>query len=159
MLRAKLGHRIPAGIEQHEQGADVMPGGDGEELVEAPAKSGRVLLPEQIVEEHAHGVHPEGFGPAELLVDFCGIESRLLPHLQFVDGILRDEIAAREPRLLGVPVVCLLLGPSLRGLDWDLGWGWGAIGSEHDDDYANECRFDDFQGKTSARSYIPEAQH
>ena len=32
MLRAELGMRIPAGVEEHKDRADVMAGGDGEEL-------------------------------------------------------------------------------------------------------------------------------
>ena len=69
MLRAEPRRGIPTGIEEHEERADVMARGDGQELVDALAKSGGVLLPEQIVEKDAHGVHAHGFGPAEFFVD------------------------------------------------------------------------------------------
>ena len=100
------------GIEEHKHRTDVMPRRDGQELVDAFLKTGGILLPEQVVEEDAHGVHAHRFGPGEFLVDLFGIEGRLLPHLQLVDGGLRDVIAADQPGLLRVPRVGLLLGPA-----------------------------------------------
>ena len=48
-------------------------------------------------------------GPAEFLIDAFGIEGVGLPHLEFVDGVRRDVVAADEPGLLGVPVLRSLL--------------------------------------------------
>ena len=54
-LLAKLRVRIPAGIEEHEENADVVFVGDGEEGVDAFLKAGGILLPQKIVKEDAHG--------------------------------------------------------------------------------------------------------
>ena len=42
---------------------------DGEKGVDALLEAVGVLLPEEVVEEDAHGVHADGFGPAEFAVD------------------------------------------------------------------------------------------
>ena len=68
--------------------------GDGQELVEALEESRRILLPKQIVQEDSHGVHADGFCPSKLLVDLLRIERVGLPHLEFVDGVGWNEIAA-----------------------------------------------------------------
>src|SRR5215472_3273319 len=86
--------------------------GDREELVEALLKAGRVLFPEEIMEEDSHGVHPHRFGPAEFRIDLGGIETCLLPHLEFVDGGLGNVVTADKPWLLCVPVVGFLFGPA-----------------------------------------------
>ena len=75
----------------------------------------RILLPEQIVQEHAHGVHSKSFRPSEFLVDLWQVEGLLLPHFQFVDGVGWNVIAPNWPRLLLIPRICSLLGPP-RGL-------------------------------------------
>jgi hypothetical protein len=49
--------RVPDRIEEHEHRADVVPRGDVQEHVNALPKAGRVLLPEQVVQEDPHGVH------------------------------------------------------------------------------------------------------
>ena len=55
-------------------------------LVDALLEALWILLPQQIVQEDAHGVHAQRFRPAQFLVDLLRIERVRLPHLQFVDG-------------------------------------------------------------------------
>ena len=85
---------------------------DCEEGVDALAEAGGVLLPEEIVEEDAHGVHADGFGPAEFGIDALWIEGVRLPHLELVDGVGGDVVAADEPGLLGVPGIGLVFSPA-----------------------------------------------
>ena len=115
MLRPEPGVRIPAAVEQDEDRANPVTRGDGEEAVDALLEPGRILLPGEVVEEHAHRVHPELLGPAELAVDRGGIEGFGLPHLKLVDRIGGNVIGAREPGLVRVPVLRLLRRPPLRG--------------------------------------------
>ena len=82
--------------------------------VSMPAlKSRRVLLPKEVVQKNAHGVHAQIFRPSELLINLLRIKRVRLPHLKLVDRVHRHKITAHQPRLLGVPRVCLRLGPSL----------------------------------------------
>jgi hypothetical protein len=74
MLWSQLGIWVPAGIEQHEQGANVVLRCDGEKLVETCLKAFRILLPEQIMKEYPHGVHPKRFSPTQFLVDLLWIK-------------------------------------------------------------------------------------
>ena len=87
--------------------------GDGQKCVDALLKALRILLPEQVVQEHAHGVHADALGPAQFAVDGGRIEGVGLPHLQFVDGRRRQKVRAHRPGLAGVPGVGLRLGPAL----------------------------------------------
>ena len=103
---------LPAGVEEDEQGADVVFGGDGEEGVEAALEAFGILGPELVLEEDAHGVHADGFAEAELFVVEGGVEGVGLEHFELVDGVGRDEVCADEPGLLGVPGVGLDLGPA-----------------------------------------------
>ena len=112
MLRAELGVRVPAGVEEDKDGADVMACGDGQKSVDALREAFRVLLPEQVVQEDAHGVHADGFGPAEFAIDGGGVEGVGLPHFQLVDGGGGKEVGAHRPGLLGVPGVGLGFGPA-----------------------------------------------
>ena len=89
-------------------------GGDLEELVNALLEALRILLPQQIVQEDAHGVHAQRFRPAQFLVDLLRIEGLCLPHLQFVDRAGGNVVGAHQPGLLLIPGVGLLLGPALR---------------------------------------------
>lgn len=117
---------IPAAIEEHQHGADVVPGDDGEELVNSAREAGRVLLPQEIVEEHAHRVHVRLFGPAQFEIDARGIEARRLPPLEFVDRRRGDVVRADEPWLAIVPGVGGGGGPELgrsRGGDERVGGG------------------------------------
>src|SRR2546429_5682980 len=76
-----------------------------QKLVDALLETISVLLPEQVMQEDAHRVHAEGFGPAKFLVDLFRIKSRLLPHFQLIDRRARNVIAPNKPRLLCVPFV------------------------------------------------------
>ena len=75
----------------------MMPLRNRQKLIQAIEKSARILLPEQIVQEYAHGVEAERFGPPELAIDGLRIECRRLPHLQLIDGSARHEIASHHP--------------------------------------------------------------
>ena len=81
MLRAQVRRRVPAGVEEHKHRTDVMPRGDRQEPIDALLKTSSILLPEQVVEKDAHGVHADGFGPGQFPFDLLGIEGGLLPHL------------------------------------------------------------------------------
>ncbi|HXM94518.1 MAG TPA: hypothetical protein VOA64_09735 [Candidatus Dormibacteraeota bacterium] len=89
-----------------------MPRRDTQETVNALLKTGGILLPEQVVEKDAHGVHAQRFGPSQFVIDLGGIEGGLLPHLQLIDGGLRNVITSDQPGLLRMPGVGLLLGPT-----------------------------------------------
>ena len=105
--------RIPARVKQNENWADVVARAYREKLVEALLESVGVLLPQQVVEENAHGIHADRLRPAELLVDLLGIEGCGLPHLQLVDRVVGNEVAAHQPRLLLIPRVGLFNRPAL----------------------------------------------
>jgi hypothetical protein len=68
-LAAGLGERVPHGVEQHEHRPDLVPVGHRQELVDAPQEALRVLAVGEVVQEHAHRVHAERLGVAELAVD------------------------------------------------------------------------------------------
>ena len=91
-----------------------MPGRNGEELIDARAVTCRILLPQQVVQEHAHRRHPEALGQPELLLDGGRVERVCLPHLELVDGGRRDVVAADEPGLFRVPGVGCVLRPAGR---------------------------------------------
>ena len=60
MLRAEVRIGLPAGVEEDEDGLDVMARGDGEEGVEALEEAFGVLLVELVLQEDSHGVHADG---------------------------------------------------------------------------------------------------
>src|SRR2546425_1102776 len=103
---------VPAGIKEHQHRTYVMPRSNRQEAVDAFLKTGGVLLPQQVVQKNAHGVHAHRFGPGEFLLDLFGIEGGLLPHLQLVDRGFGDVIASDKPRLLRVPGIGFLLRPT-----------------------------------------------
>src|SRR5215469_7058039 len=102
MLRTQPRVWVPAGVEENKDGADVMLRGDGQKLVDATPETLLILLPRQVVEEHAHGVHANAFSPAEFAVDLVRIEGVRLPHLELVNCIGWYEIRAHRPGLLGI---------------------------------------------------------
>jgi hypothetical protein len=114
MLRAELWIRVTAGIEEYEDGPDVMLGGNGQKLIDAVLKACGILLPNEVVQEDAHGVHAQALCPPELAIDLRRIEGRCLPHFKFVDGVGVKEVCAHKPRLLLVPLIGPVLGPTLR---------------------------------------------
>ena len=113
VLRTEVRSGLPAGVEQDEDGADVMPTGDGEKGVEALLEAGRILAPELVLEEDAGGVHADGLGEAKLFVVQGGVEGGGLEHLELVDGVRRDVVGADEPGLPGVPLVGAFGGPAI----------------------------------------------
>ncbi len=115
MLRAQVGQRIPAGIEDHKHGTDMMLRRDGQKAVDAFLKTCGILLPEQVVEKDPHRVHAHRLCPGEFGIDLGRVEGCLLPHFQLVDRRLGNVITANQPRLLRVPGVRFLLRPA-RGL-------------------------------------------
>jgi hypothetical protein len=82
----------------------------------------RVLLPEKAVQEDAHGVHADGFSPAQFAIDGGRIKGIGLPHFKLVDGGGGQKIRADRPRLLRVPCVGLCFCPALlRMKSWKQG--------------------------------------
>ena len=79
--------------------------GDAKELTDAFLKSGGVLFPDWIVQEHAHGIDADALGPIEFHVDPFWIERIRLPHFQLIDGSGRDVVAAHQPGLPGIPSI------------------------------------------------------
>ena len=63
------------------------------------------------MQEDAHGVHPQPFGPLEFFVDFLRIETLSLPHFEFVNRVRRQKITSDQPRLM---LVTLRVTPFLR---------------------------------------------
>src|SRR6266550_3189972 len=152
MLRTQMWQGVPAGIEEHKHGTDMMLRRDGQETVDARLKTACILLPEQVVWKNAHGVHAHRFSPAQFFINFNRIESRLLPHLQLVDRRLGKVVTADQPRLLRVPGIGLLLRPT-RGL-----------GPQHtraqarNDHYRHDNALHSFHCVNSPCIYMPRVQ-
>ena len=94
-----------------------MLGGELQKGVDALLITLGILLPDQVVEEDAHGVHADVLSPAELAIDLRRVEAIALPHFNLIDCVLGDVVAADEPGLGAVPLVDHLFVPSLRGGD------------------------------------------
>ena len=90
----------------------MVPVRDGQELIKPAREVTLVLLPEKIVQKHPHRFHPKRLGQPEFLIDFLGIESFRLPHLQLVDCVRGNEVAADQPWLHLVPGIRLLGRPT-----------------------------------------------
>src|SRR5215472_13299148 len=71
----------------------------------------RILLPQLVLQKHAHRVHPDRLGPPELAIDLRRIKRRCLEHLQLIDRIRRHEVRTHQPRLLRIPCIGLRLRP------------------------------------------------
>ena len=112
MLNSEFRVWIPARIKQHEERPDVMSEANLQKLIDAFFEAIRILLPYQVVQEYAHRIHPEALRPTQFPVDLRRVEALRLPHLEFVDGICRNVVAANQPGLLLIPGLCLLLGPT-----------------------------------------------
>ena len=69
------------------------------------------------MQEDAHGVHADAFGPAKFAIDRDGVKGVGLPHFKLVDGGGRKKIRADRPRLLGVPRIGLCFRPALLGMN------------------------------------------
>src|SRR5580698_2056395 len=119
MLRSKLWVRIPARIEKDKHWPYVVTGCDGEEFVDAVLEALRILLPEQVVQKHAHRVHADALSPAQFAVNRSWIKSISLPHLQLINGSRWQKIRAHRPWLFLIPRIGLRLGPArLLGRHW-----------------------------------------
>jgi hypothetical protein len=90
----------------------MVPGSDHQEPIDALLETSRILLPQQVVQEDPHGIHSHRFRPSEFLVDLRRIEGLRLPHLELVNRRLGHVVAANQPRLSGVPGVCLRFRPT-----------------------------------------------
>ena len=112
-LLAQHGVGIPAAVEQDEQDANLVFGGDGQELVHPLEKARGVLLVGQVVQEDPHAVEAQVARPAEFAVDGGGIESLGLPHFQLVDGIVGQVIGAGHPAAVLPPFLGFFRRPAI----------------------------------------------
>ena len=55
--------RVPAAVKQHEQRLDLVAGRNNQKLVHASNETRRILFPQQVVQEHSHGIHAQGLRP------------------------------------------------------------------------------------------------
>src|SRR4051812_38764958 len=110
-LRPELGKWIPAGIKENEHNSDAMAVRDFEKLIQALQKT--VLLPEKVLEIHAHRIHAQRLCPTQFPIDRRPIETRGLEHLQLVDRRAGQEITTDKPADLLFPSQRLLFGPAL----------------------------------------------
>jgi len=93
-----------------------------------------ILLPQQVMEKDAHGVHAHGLCPAEFALDAGGIKRLRLPHLQLVDRGGRRVVGADQPSLLLAPGRGLRRGPYFPRLEAEGECERGERGGE-----SNEC--------------------
>ena len=112
-LFADLRVRIPNRVEQHEHDANVVLVGYAKKFVHAIEKAGGILFPREVMQEHAHRVHADVLRPAEFAIVGGEVEGVGLPHFELVDRIRRNEVAADEPGLRGVPVVGAFHRPAI----------------------------------------------
>src|ERR1700722_18378382 len=117
---------VPAVVEEHEHGSDVMFVCDFEVLCDALFEALRVVLPREVMQKDAHAIEADVLCVAQFPVDSGGVEGGLLPHLQLIDGGRGDEVSAAEPSLCGVPGVCFFFGPD--GARRYPAWHWGEAG-------------------------------
>jgi len=115
-LPPQLRERIPYAIQRHKHHADVMLMRQPKELVHAPQQPFLVLLPQQVMQKHAHAIEAEVFRPTQFPFDGRWVPRFRLPHFKLVDGGARPKIAPGEPRLLRIPRVRLSHGPLLARL-------------------------------------------
>jgi hypothetical protein len=86
--------------------------GDGEEGIEPLGESFGVLLPELVLQEDAHGVHPDGFSQPQLAIVDCGVEGGSLKHLELVNSVGGNVVGAYEPGLTRIPGIGLFCSPA-----------------------------------------------
>jgi len=53
--------------------------GNRQKRIKPFAETRRILLPQQIMQKHAHRIHANAFRPSQLFVDLLRIEGSLLP--------------------------------------------------------------------------------
>src|ERR1700682_3001338 len=113
VLRAELRIGVPAGIEENQEWFDAMLCRNTEKCIDTMTETCWVLLPRQIVEEYAHGVEAKRFGPPTFGIYALGIKCVRLPHLQLVDCVCSNIVAADKPRLPAVPIIGTFFSPAL----------------------------------------------
>jgi hypothetical protein len=113
MLLSKMRIRIPTRVKQYEQLPDVMSIRNLQKSVDAFFEARGILLPQKIMEKHAHGIKAYGFCPAQFRVNALRIKRFGLPHFKFVDGRSGYVIAPDKPGLLGVPLFRGFFRPAL----------------------------------------------
>src|SRR5580693_3467110 len=114
MLFAKFGIRIPAGIEEHKKRPDFVLLRNAQENIHSLLESRRILLPEQVMQKHAHGVQAQRLSPTQFRIDALRIETLCLPHFELIDRGGRNVVAADQPRLSRVPIIRCLFCPASR---------------------------------------------
>ena len=82
--------------------------GNPQKLIDASFEPLGGLLPEQVVKEDPHRIHPQPLGPPELLVDRRQVKRLRLPHLQGADRSGGNVVGPDEPGLFRIPVMSLL---------------------------------------------------
>src|SRR5262249_16307997 len=132
-LRPEFRIWIPNRIKQHQHRPDVVLCANRKKFIEPLRESSRILLPEQIMQEHAHRVQPDRFRPAKLQINALRVERLCLPHLYLVRSRRRNVIAPDEPWLLRVPRLGLLSAPPRRlvTLMWYGHWLCAVFRSRH----------------------------
>ena len=89
-----------------------MLGCDVQECIDPVAVAVRVLLPNQVVQKHAHGVHAEALSPSQFSIDALGIEAVFLPHFELINRGGWDVVTADEPGLPLIPGIRLSFCPA-----------------------------------------------
>src|SRR3954451_15973567 len=117
MLRAKLWIRVPARIEQHENGFHAVRRSETQKAVQTVFQALRVFLPELILQEYPDSIHAGHFCKRKLLINQSWIECCRLEHLKLIDCVGRDVIDTDQPRLLCVPFNSLSLRPPRAGCE------------------------------------------
>ena len=87
-----------------------------QKFIDARIKALGVLLPNKVVQIHAHNVETQLVRPAKLLVDLLRIESFRTPHFDLIDCVAVDIVTTSKKRLLGIPLIRLFRRPTLRRL-------------------------------------------
>src|SRR5690349_4201324 len=87
-------------------------GRDFQKSVDAFLETWRILLPGQIVQKHAHCIQSDRLRPSEFLIDALWVKRIRLPHLQLIDCVRGNVVAAYQPGPLQVPVRDIILAPA-----------------------------------------------
>ena len=90
-----------------------MPSGNLQELIDTLLEAVGILLPHQVMQEDAHGVHPDVLSPTELFVNLRSVERRRLPYLQLVDCVFRDIVAPDRRRMIPIASLVIAFSGSL----------------------------------------------
>jgi hypothetical protein len=99
-------------VEENEERADAVLLREGEELVDACLESSGIVIPDEVLQEHAGAVEAGLLGQGQFRVDGFRVERVGLPHLRGVDGRGGDVVEADQPRLRALPDPCAFRCPS-----------------------------------------------